>query len=508
MFNEVSKAIKVAKTLGANIDLPDDIALSKRQIKLSYNKDGRLIVDLELGSTDQESELPKWVKSGKKWTQIVNAKAPPKHETEVANYDDVVRHIVDVDNNDCGWVINSDSQWRNEPLTHVNKFLLTFGLDDKEIATVIGNSIAKCWMLVNKPFQPEYPGDRQWNRHSPQFKFPPADYLDNPNCPTWNKILNHCGESISPFVAEHPWCKANGIKTGGDYLKCWIASIFQFPEEPLPYLFFYGPQNSGKSIFHEAFELLVTSGVVRADHALTDPTFNGELESAILCVIEETNVNDKKSKTVYNRIKDWVTSRYLFVRKLYQTPFSVVNTTHWAQFSNEKDNVPIFPGDSRITMIYVGALQEIIPKRELIRLLQKEGPDFLSSVLTLELPECRDRLNVPVIETPDKAEMQDTHRSPLDMFIMNMCYYCPGKSTLFSHFYNAFIDSVDPLDIDNWSKIRVGKELDNQKYPKGRRNTSDMEIGNLSLLAPSPEELNRPKLVLGPKGKLIQELTK
>jgi chaperonin GroEL (HSP60 family) len=43
-------------------------------------------------------------------------------------------------------------------------------------------------------------------------------------------------------------------------------------------LFFFGPENSGKSIFHEAFNELVTTGVVMADRALTNQSdFNGEL---------------------------------------------------------------------------------------------------------------------------------------------------------------------------------------------------------------------------------------
>ncbi len=507
VFNVVVKAMEVAKILGGTINVPQDIALSKRTVKLMYNKDGRLIVELEAGSTDQNADMSNWVKSTKqKWTQIVNAKSPPKNEIEVGNYDDVVRHIIDIEGSDLGWMIFSDGGWHSEPLQHVYKFMATFGLDDKEVSIIIGNSIARPWTIVNLPFQNEYPGGRKWNRNAPQFRFPPSEAMDVYNSPSWNKILNHCGSSLDQYIKEHQWCKTNGIKTGGEYLKCWVASCFQHPEEPLPYLYFYGPQNSGKSIFHEALELLVTRGIVRADHALSDTTFNGEIEGAVVCVIEETDINAKKGKAVYNKIKDWTNSRTISIRRLYQTPYSIVNTTHWVQCSNEKDSVPLFPGDSRIVMIYVPELSpdELIAKRDLIRALTKEAPDFLASVLNLELPECKDRLNLPVIETADKAEMQEEKLSDLEIFIQTKCFYVPGKAVKLGELYNAFIDQLDPMKIDHWSKIQFGRELDKNKFPKGRLQEADMMIGNISFDPPTPEDSRRPKLVLDvSKGKLV-----
>lgn len=512
VFNEVAKAMEVAKILGGSIDVPQDIALSKRQIKLAYNKDGRLCVELEAGSTDQNSDMSKWVKAtNKKWTQIINAKSAPKNEIEVGNYDDVIRHIVDIEGADLGWMIYSDNSWHAEPLSHVYKFMTTFGLDDKETGIVIGNSVARPWTIVNLPFQNEYPGGRKWNRNAPQFRFPPADLVDTFNCPSWNKIMNHCGSSLDQYIAQHPWCKSNGIKTGGEYLKCWVSSCFQHPEEPLPYLYFYGPQNSGKSIFHEALELLVTRGVVRADHALADTTFNGEIEGAVVCVIEETDINAKKGKAVYNKIKDWTNSRMISIRRLYQTPYSIVNTTHWIQCSNEKDSVPLFPGDSRIVMIYVPELgaDELIAKRDLIRALTKEAPDFLADVLNLELPECKDRLNLPVIETADKAEMQEEKLSDLEAFIQTKCFYVPGKSMKLNELYGAFLDQLDPMRHDHWSKITFGREIDKNKFPKGRLQDADVSIGNISITPATLEDARREKLVLdASKGKLVPSTTK
>jgi hypothetical protein len=182
--------------------------------------------------------------------------------------------------------------------------LSSFGYSDKDIKAVIGASVLRPWTLVNRPFQPEYPGDRTWNRGAAQFAFPPSLDLDRLHYPTWMKILNHLGKGLDEAVRNNDWCRANGIATGAAYLMHWIASLFQYPERHLPYLFFYSPeQETGKSTLYEALELVIPNGCQRADHALTSlQGFNGELKSAVLCVVEETNLRAKKE--TYNRIKD------------------------------------------------------------------------------------------------------------------------------------------------------------------------------------------------------------
>src|SRR5690606_17337182 len=130
--------------------------------------------------------------------------------------------------------------------------------------------------------------------------------------PTWLRILNHSGSGLDEAIKSHPWAIANGILTGGDYLKCWIASLIQKPTEPLPYLFFYGDQGAGKSIIHEALSTLFKKGYVLAKQSVTsDGGFSGELNNAILCVLEEIDLN--KDKRAYGRIKDWVTARQILI---------------------------------------------------------------------------------------------------------------------------------------------------------------------------------------------------
>ncbi len=328
VFREAELAISAAQVLGVYVTVGG--AQLKREARLKEHKDGRLIVTVMHDPHDRADEMELWQAKAKKWVRIYGARISQTEEPDVGNYDDTVRHIVTTSDEDYGWVIRSDQRWRSEPLAHVRAALGSLGMSGKEITGVLGSSIFKAWLLVNKPFQPEYPGGREWNRNAAQFRYPVTRDRDDLKYPTWSKILDHCGIGLNDGIRINPWAKANGILTGGDYLKCWVASLFQEPMEPLPYLFFYGPQNSGKSIFHEALSLLLTKGYQRADAALISQAgFNGELEGAVICVVEETDLH--KNKISYNRIKDWVTSRELPMHVKGKTPYHTQNSSHWVQ---------------------------------------------------------------------------------------------------------------------------------------------------------------------------------
>ena len=326
VFREAEIAIKAAELLGVRIDV--GTPLRSRETKLKQHKDGRLLVQVEYKGQDRVEEMQGWLPEKDSWTRIYSIRNSAPTEPDVGNYDDLIRHLVTDSGEDYGWMLRSDGEWRNEPLAHARVALGSMGLSGKEITSVLGASVFRCWKVVSKPFQPEYPGDREWNRNAAQLKFTPTKDIEELSFPTWKSILEHCGEGLNDAIKSNAWAKANGILTGGEYLKCWIASLFQQPMEPLPYLFFYGPQNSGKSIFHEALALLLTKGYKRADAALVSQAgFNGELEGAIIAVVEETDL--RKNISAYNRIKDWVTSRDLLIHCKGKTPYHIPNTSHW-----------------------------------------------------------------------------------------------------------------------------------------------------------------------------------
>ena len=482
-FREAEVAVNALESIGVQSNI--NRKLLYRKATVYQQRDGRIVVSVQRESQDSADEMPGWLaEKDKEWTRIFNASSTSNSaaaEPEIGNYDDVVRHLVTMSGEDSGWMIKSDGEWRLEPLNHVKAALGSLGFSSKEITGVVGSSVMKCWKLVNKPFQGEYPGNREWNRNAAQLRYVPLQTMDNLNYPHWQKILNHCGRGLNEAILENGWAKANGILTGADYLKCWVASVFQYPTEPLPYLFFYSQeQDTGKSIFHESLSMLITKGYQRADIALSESTdFNGELEGAIICVVEETDL--AHNKKALNRIKDWVTSKQLNIRHMYRTPYHVTNTTHWVQCSNDHKACPIFPGDTRITMCHVSPLEpfEMIPKKRLMMQLEKEAQSFITAIMNLDLPEPVDRLNIPVIHTEDKKLVEQMNQTPLQQFVQEKCVYVEGHQIKFSELYDRFIEWVPLEERRFWTKQRVGKDFPPQ-FPKARqRKDGQFYIGNI-----------------------------
>jgi hypothetical protein len=496
IFAHAEQAQKAALALGADLNLPP-WALSRR-CKLKEHKDGKLLVEMPYDTMDRGDAMDGWVQEGKFWTRIFEVKTSAPTGADLGTYDDMLRHLVTSANENCGWVIRSDNLWRVEPLAHVGPALGSFGLNPKDTKLVIGSCTTKPWTLVNLPFQPEYPGDRAWNRDSAQFRFFPSENIDNLSYPHWSLILNHVGHGLNLAVKNHPWCRAHGIQTGADYLKVWLASLFQKPREPLPYLFLYSmEQNTGKSIFHEAVSMLLTCGVVRADTALTsDGSFNAELEKAVLCVVEETDL--RRNKQAYSRIKDWVTARQLPIHRKGETPYTIVNTTHWIQCSNAAQDCPIQMGDTRITMVQVPPLDptELIPKTQLLMLLEKEASDFMAALLSTEVPPSNDRLAVPVIATAEKMSAAKSNQTELERFIDEKVHRVDGKTIKFSEFFETFREALDASSVGEWTKIKVGRELPTS-IPKGRNpKDGQFHIANVSWEARKPGDTILPKLVV------------
>lgn len=492
-FNDAAKAIQAAKLLGIQLKLPE--WTRGRTASLKQLKDGRLIMRIKRESTDRYDDIQGWRENKNQWERIFNAQLQQPTEPNSINYDKLVRHLVTETGDDYGWMLRTGNYWFNEPVTHVRMALQALDFSEPEIKRILGNCVMGHWTMVSDPFQEEYPGGRKWNRGAAQFRFIPKQ--DEPfHYPTWQKILDHCGSGLDNTISGDGWCKVHGIQTGADYLKIWIASLFQEPKEPLPYLFLYSEaEKTGKTTFHEALGMLMTTGCKRGDVALiSSSAFNAELENAILCVIEETDLSKGPAR---NRIKDHVTSPTIMIHEKGRTPYQTRNYTHWVQTANKFTECPIFPGDTRITMIEVPEfeLEYMIPRKQLFVQLASEAPDFLGMVLKVEIPPSNDRLNVPIIDSEIKIQTQQLNRTPLQAFLEEMTYDAPGKVVLYSELFNRFQEWLDPNEVHSWTKIKMGRELPLQ-YPKGRLMTegAKFHVGNLSFT--KPEKTDKVRLIL------------
>ncbi len=484
VFTNFQDAQKAVELLGSHIPVDpswaDVFLKDERQVTLRATTDNGLIVELEKQKDDKP--LKGWVAKGRKYQRVLRGVETPIRGAESEfMYDNVLRAVVGLNNDFSGWVLRDHDVWVGHNKDNIRSAMRGMSIPDPE--TTLGQLILNSWKLVSVPFQPEYLPDRKWNRNAPQFQVQPAEH--GGSHPHWDMVLSHCGQDLDEPLTEMQWAKEYGIQTGADYLLAWISSMMRFPYEPLPYLFFYGPQNSGKSIFHESLALLMTCGVSMADEALKNQQgFNGELANSVLCVVEETDLS--KSTAAYNRLKAWVTGINILIHPKHQQPYQLRNTTHWCQCANELANCPIFPGDTRITMCYVPMLlNQEIPKPLLMQKLREEAPSFMRSILDYRIPPSPSRLHLPVIMTESKREAEESHFSELEVFVQKNCYSIPGAYTKMTDFYEAFKASLEGSAKFDWGYQRVCSLIrERQTAIMGRALNSVLILGNLSLEAP------------------------
>ncbi len=492
VFNNQEEALKAIRSLGAQIDIPEE--LQDRQTKVSNHTNGRLKVEIVVApNKDDGLIITGWIRKRGKWTKIygTDERCKPHADIDIEILDELIRSLVSPEHEPTNWTVKHiEGYWMHTKKDDAKTLLA--GTPYAKIApSAMSTALSNSWTRVNLPFQPEYPGGRKWNCDGAQWKIKPADLDENtnPNHPHWDLIIRHCSQDLDRGLKTDKWAIENNIYTGYEYLMSWIVSVFRYPFKPLPYLFFHGAQNSGKSILHEALELLMTKGVVRADHALTNPSgFNGELAGAILCVVEEKNIST--TPEAYARLKDWVTAISLGIRPLYKQVFSIRNSTHWLHMANECDNCPIFPGDTRVNSMHVPLFENAeIPKEKLLSILTNEAPHFLTTIQRWKLPEVFGRLQMPIIMTPTRSQQQESYKDPLESYVNDQCYYAPGEMISMKDFYSKFVTTLTNTERINWQKRNVIGRL-RTCFPVGRYKDNQV-VGNISFS--NPEIDNPPK---------------
>lgn len=458
--------------LGIDVQVPPEVKNRKMRVKEARQDNKILVLFPEIkGEVFQGDAMSGWLSERGFYRRLyVNSRGgTPDEVISLGDWDDCVRHIISENGEDLGWVVcTDDGTWRHEPVHHVKLFIGSKGVGRKDIDIILGQAISQAWVVVNLPFQPEYPGDRRWNRSSARFKIAPTLDGESLSYPTWQRLLSHSGSSLDGVVTEHPWCKANGVLCGADYLKIWFASLIKHPQQPLPYLAFYGPQDSGKSSLHEAFcQLILDGGYMDGGLALTSGgNFNGELQDSILATLEEI---DLRKGPIVQKMKDWVTSPQISIHIKGQTPYKAPNYTHWIHCVNDRDFFPVFPGDTRVTMMLVPQLSadQKIPKRDLWRQLEKEAPDFLAALLATDIPDSRDRLMIPVIRTADKEAAEYCAMDLVQQWFQQETTRANGHSIAYHEALAAFNTWAGPEEAENYGKIKFTRSIP-QDVPKGR----------------------------------------
>lgn len=503
-FENLDKAAQAARLLNPSVEFPLDDVLRNRTTVMKPSKDGRLAIQVQKKSDDPTS-IGDWNNSDKKsaWTQILNIQAEPatKSVLNVNVYDNSIRCLETIDGKPANWAaLKADGQWTRKNASAIKTILQRHGHKKPEAEEIMGYAEERPWKLVMIPFAPEYPGDRKWNKNAPQLKYQPLTREefealgDNPH-PYWDRLLTHVGGDLTKHLRELEWAQQSGIKTGADYLTAIFASIIREPFEHTPYLFLFGPQNSGKTILHDAFSVLVTKGVVEADRALTSQNdFNGELAEAILCFVEEKDIS--KSPGAYAKIKNAVTAEQMAIHKKGMEPYMAPNTTHWMHCANSHENMPLSSGDLRVTMIYVPRPETDIPKRYFLEKLTEEAPAFLRTLLDFDLPPLIGRLRIPVVETEHKRRAEYFSKTSLQTFIDENVHSCPGSLIPFAEFYQKFIEACPPEEKGVWTRIKVSKSLP-MEFQTGAGSCNKVSIINASWENSEPQ--GPPYIIVGGK---------
>jgi len=482
-FDNAEDAIEVAKALGETIEI--EKKFRHREAIVRPNKDGRLVLRVDK-EKDEARPTGGWAKvRGGFWEKVFEIKTDPTEDNQgMDEFDDRLRTLVTSACDSAGWYVKSNNgKWHRRPQGECKHWLQNQGLGKPEAEDVLGGCVNKPWELVNMPFKAEEPGGRRWNFNAPQFKVEASKLASDevPQHPHWDKIFQHCFCDLDDEIKKLHWAQEANIRNGYQYGLAWVACCFRDPFEQLPFLFFFGNQESGKSILHEALSLLVTSGVVRADRALTNNNqFNGELANGVLAIIEEKDISG--STTAYNRIKDWVTSKVIYIRKMRMDAYEQANTLHFMMMANEQEACPVIPGDTRIMVIEVPDLldDEEIPKPVLLKLLEEEAPAFMNTLLNVELPQAQNRLHLPVVDTYKRQQSQAMSRTGLQAFIQEQAHYAPGQKIPFVDFYEAFVKWLDPTERFEWSKAKVSRALPTDTPSGASGGNNQRFVGNLS----------------------------
>ena len=452
-FDRLDAGLKALQATGVDIkvaskflDRPCEILTNSKGISLIkferippqktkiQNADGKFI-----GSEDTKGDPSpgkRWVRGrSNMWECYLGEQDLDCSDSEILleEIDTKIRSTVALDGSGGDWYLcNKSGQWNKR--TKGDCYDVWQG-DAASKKQAVGRCLDNPWKIVVLPFQPEYPGDRQWNRNSPQYIYEPKEGKHL----YWDLVLDHCFCDLNESIKELPWAIETNIRTGAQYGLTWLASCFRRPYTPLPYLFFFGSQENGKSMFHEAIRRIITHGVVNASNALsTKNDFNGELVNAVIAYVEEVDMN--RNKLAYNRVKDWTTSEKVHIRRMRTDGYEIPNTLHFIQTANSQSYCPVFAGDTRITVIEVPDLlpEQIIPKDVLKAELDKEGPAFTHTLLNVELPKMQKRLGLPVVDTSKKKASMAMNRSSLEVFLLECCIDVEGSPLDFSEFYSAF----------------------------------------------------------------------
>lgn len=389
--------------------------------------------------------------------KLVKAEAVRISDADVGPPDEHVIFARSRDGGSGAWKARDvNGGWTWVARTEAAIVLSAVGLDtERSMALAMTNPFS----ITVAPFEPRVLPGRVWNESDARFAVEPVPG----DHPTWDQLFTVVGRGLDRDVEADPWCRANGILTGADYLRVWSATMLQAPASRRAYLFLYSrEQGTGKSLFFEAHRLLIGNAVVKANNALTnDRGFNGELRGAVLAYTEEVNLGQGGGRgRAYNRIKDYSLSQTLSIEGKGEAVFEVPNVVSWGQAANDPGYCPIFEGDDRVTVYQVMPPEdaEKMPKEVMRQRLEAEAPAVLATLLSLPTPKSKGRYVVPPIMTEAKAQQARASRDDLTVWLGEHPEWVTLDDKGLCDLFRDYLASRD-LDKRFWPPQRILRSL-------------------------------------------------
>jgi hypothetical protein len=404
-FLTVKDATDAVVALGGKITFPGWMHDAQRAVTLKLGKQG---LDAEFGyNKDDDSHstnVAGWFKQGSAWHTFIELEAKSLHADYHALGDHLVR-VVSSNGEQVGLFVDTGDSWTKETQDLVKSRLTFEGITGGLQTELLGWCGKHPFHQVARPFESEYPGNREWNVSGTKLLFQPA--AEDGQTPNWDKILSHLGRGLDEAVEVDPWCCQQGITSGADYVRRWYANMIRFPARRLPMLAVYSSENNtGKSLLHEAPAVLFDEkGYTFASKAIKNKSgFDSELHGRVLCALEEIDLS--QSPDFYANLKKLITSHRADFTYKRQDTFMDVNYSHWIMTTNHRDYIPLERADQRIVLWEVPPFEgKEIPKLLLLDMLRREAPFFLRQLFALDLSEVCGRVTLPVLMTTEKAHV-------------------------------------------------------------------------------------------------------
>ncbi len=360
-----------------------------------------------------EKDKPRkgWRNTGKFWECIVKCPeaTPAKKAAAIYVASQSVRAVA-TPRESKEWIFkDADGSWNRTNQSEAINVLRAKKF--KSPPAVLGDLRLNEYSIVFRPFEPEYLPGRKWNPGAPQFACVPQEGKH----PTWDLMWNHLGESLEDGIDAT--CRELGIHSGDHYLQLWVKSILTNPSQLLPYLFFFSAGgNTGKSSFGHSLPYLIKNGVDEITPESLLGQFTSELESKVVCCLEEVDLNRGHA---YAKLKAVMTSPFVNIRRMRTDPYPVRNHNHFVHTAQNPDFVPVENEDTRIVFGEVSPLEKLIDAHEFRPRLEAEAPAMLHRLLTMPMSKPRGRFWLPVLNTAIKevilAGQYETGLTPAEL---------------------------------------------------------------------------------------------